>query len=205
MSYEWLKVIGALSFLGAWFLTWRTHSERATFEMIDRLYTLCHTLQAHLLREWRLSHLFCIGEHDYEQMKTKVAEGLEPKERSEFLAKEQMFAIHVFVVYEQVFYQWTHSSRWFHRRRRKFLKDMLSYFTERLLLNPRLQYFLQCDPEGSSLHLEKSSVEFLEKVRTDHKKAKKELDVKTDEIGPFGIAGELSQASASNNSLNPTP
>ena len=201
MDYELLiKIVGAFGITLGLLLNWRTHSERSTFEMIDRLYSLCHTLEAHLLRDWRLSHLFCIGAEDYEQMRRSVAEGLTPEERNQFRVKEQMFAVHIFVVYEQVLYQWKSSSGVLHRRRRKFLQEMLSYFADRLLLNPRLQAFLSSDTSGLSLHLEDSSMDYLNKVQ------RAKVLVKPDFDGPF--VPEVKQLSlvegASNKSFEPT-
>lgn len=38
-AYEfWIKVLGVIGALAALTLTWRTHAERATFDMIDRMY-----------------------------------------------------------------------------------------------------------------------------------------------------------------------
>jgi hypothetical protein len=183
-----LKVLGTVGITLGLFLNWRTHSERSTFEMIDRLYSLCHTLEAHLLRDWRLSHLFCIGREDYERVKARVAEGVKADERGQLLIREQLFAIHVFIIYEQVFYQWKNSSKWLHQRRIKFLQDMLSYFTGRLLLNPRLQAFLQSDLTNEALHLEGAS---FDKLREDQIEVQEANGyVVPDFVGPFSSRGE---------------
>jgi hypothetical protein len=50
------KIFGGIGVVSTLFLTWRTNAERATFDMIDRSYSLCLALEEHLLREWRLSH-----------------------------------------------------------------------------------------------------------------------------------------------------
>jgi hypothetical protein len=162
----WLKVVGGIGVLIALTLTWRTHTERATFDMIDRLYTLCHALETHALRDWYLAHLFCVGAKEYESVKEHVKElaAREPQRVPEFIVKEKLFAIHVFISYEQVFYQWKNTSPVLHRRRRRFLRDVLSYFAERLILgNPRLLALLQMDPRGESLHLEQVSAQYLNK------------------------------------------
>jgi hypothetical protein len=119
----WLKVVGGIGVLIALTLTWRTHTERATFDMIDRLYTLCHALETHALRNWYLAHLFCVGAKEYESVKEHVKElaAREPQRVPEFIVKEKLFAIHVFISYEQVFYQWKNTSPVLHRRRRRFL------------------------------------------------------------------------------------
>ncbi len=175
-----IKVIGAIGVIFALLMTWRTHAERATFEMIDRLYTLCHTLESHLLKDWRLAHLFCIGDEDYHRTKQRVAEGLSPDALHEYQVKEKIFIVHICIIYEQVYYQWDHSSFWLHWRRRAFLAEMLSYFTDRLMMNPRLLAFLELDPDGTGLHLEKRSRHFLESKRSKLKKSPF-----IDRTGPF--------------------
>ena len=159
----WLKVLAVIGGLGALLLTWRTHAQRATFEMIDRLYSLCHVLESHALATWQLTHLFCIGKEEYEWVKGRIAQGIAGNANlcSELIVKEKLYAIHIFVVYEQVFYQWKNTSRFLFRRR-QFLKEMLSYFTDRLLQNPRLVAFLQADEQGTSLHLERTSREYID-------------------------------------------
>jgi hypothetical protein len=182
----WLKVLGVIGGLFALILTWRTHAERATFEMIDRLYSLCHVLENHALANWHMAHLFCIskdrskgeGKDEYECFKERIKNQVDGNEkmRSELMVKEKLFAIHIFIVYEQVYYQWKNTSRFLHRRRRKFLKEMLSYFTDRLLRNPRLVAFLQEDKDGRSLHLEAESKRYIDE---------KMMGVMGDSAGPF--------------------
>jgi hypothetical protein len=174
-----IKVAGSILALTALFLTWRTHSERTTFEMIDRLYSLCHTLENHLLREWQLSHLFCIRKEDYDQTRDAIRSSVDPAKLTELRIKEELFAVHVFVIYEQVYYQWRHSTYTFHGPRKLFLGEMLYYFTERLLRNPRLLAMARADRTGVSLHLEKCSMEyFLNSLP-------KTIDLPSDPYGPF--------------------
>jgi hypothetical protein len=159
----WLKLLGVIGALGALALTWRTHAQRATFEMIDRLYSSCHVLVGHALTTWQLAHLFCIGQEEYQRVKERIRNQVAGDETrcSELIVKEKLYAIHVFVVYEQIYYQWWHTSG-FLSKRREFLHDMLSYFTDRLLQNPRLVYFLQADKDGVSLHLERTSKKYID-------------------------------------------
>jgi hypothetical protein len=160
----WLKVFSVPAALIALIVTWRTHADRATFEMIDRLYTLCHALEAHALREWYLAHLFCVGEQEYGLVRARIRQqaAAEPARCPEFLIKEKLFAIHVFIIYEQIYYQRKYTTRFLHRRRFDFLVEMLSYFTDRVLQNPRLIAFLRADPSGVSLHMEGCSRQFVE-------------------------------------------
>ena len=152
--------------------TWWTHQQRSTFEMIDRLYSLCHTLQNHMLHEWRLSHLFCISAEVYDDTSRRIAADVarvaktptkEDDELEKLIVEEQQLAIHIFVIYEQVYYQWKYSGV-LQFTRKAFLKSMLDYFTDRLLVNPRLVAFLKADTTGRTLHLEQASVTHLLKA-----------------------------------------
>jgi hypothetical protein len=158
----WLKVLGGFGVLLAVLLTWWTHAQRATFEMIDKLYSLCHVLVNHALATWQLAHLFYIGEKEYESVKERIRDRVAGDEKlcSELIVKEKLYAIHTFIVYEQIFYQWKNTS-WLLFRRRKFLKAMLSYFADRLLQNKRLVFFLQ-DEKQRSLHMELDSKEYID-------------------------------------------
>lgn len=158
-----LQVLGAVGIITALFLTWRTHAERATFEMIDRLYTLGHELHLTVVKDWRLAHLKAVRASDYEKTKAIVSAGLSDEQKSEYAVKELMLAIHIFNVYEHVYYQWKTSSRIWLPGRKTFLDEMLKYFTERLLVNPRLAAILDSDLTGVSLHLESESKDYLDK------------------------------------------
>jgi hypothetical protein len=176
------KAIAAVGIPIGLILTWWTHSQSSTFEMIDRLYSLCHTLQGHALREWRLSHLYCIGPDLYEQTKQRIAAGTsDPLDRVRLSVEEREFAIHILVTYEQVYFQWKHSRAI--SRRRKFLEPMLSYFVDRLLRNPRILGLLSTDPSGASFHLEAESVRYLEK------RWARAAPVTLDREGPFAATG----------------
>jgi hypothetical protein len=174
------KIIGIFGVILALLLNWRAHAERSTFDMIDKMYSLCHTLESHLLKEWYLSHLFCIDDDEYYKTKTIIAKKVKEEQIEELQIKERLFAIHVFIVFEQVLYQKKHSSFWLNRKRNLFLKEMLSYFTDRLLQNPRLLGFLELNSNNNALHLEKTSIDFL-KLRANHFKK-----TNIDYIGPFG-------------------
>jgi hypothetical protein len=162
----WLKVLGVVGALVALTLTWRAHAERTTFEMIERLYALWYSLQSEACRDWYLAHLLCIGTEEYDRVTNRIRQqlGQDTGKQGEYLIKERLFVIHILMIYEQVYYQWRHSSLVFHRRRRRFLAEVLSYFTGRLLQNPRLLHFLQADETGTSLHLEQCSRKYLDRA-----------------------------------------
>jgi len=177
----WMK-FGAVLVAGlALLVTWRVHAQRAFFEMIDELYALPHALEGVLLKEWHLGHLWCIGVDEYNitksRIQVKVAE--EPQRCPEWLVKEKLFAIQIFLVFEQLYYQRTNSG-WSHQGRKDFLDQMLSFFHDRLFLNPRLYAILQADPIGDSLHLERRTRKFIEE-----KMAHIEKPIERDDDGPF--------------------
>jgi hypothetical protein len=179
-----VKIAAGVIAVGALYATWKSHLDRATFDMIDKLYSLCHTLESHALKEWKVSHLFCVGMAEYNSVKARImhAPGNEPELQPEFIVKEKLFAIHIFISYEQVYYQLENTSK-FLKRRRAFLQAVLSYFTDRLISkNPRLIAFLEEDPSGETLHLERCSTEHLQ-ARVN----KRTSDIIADRKGPFGV------------------
>lgn len=150
---NWPATVAAAGVVASLLGTWWTHQQRATYDMIDGIYSLCHRLHEELHAEWRLSHLFCIGDTTYLEVRDRIASTVDARERPMLLVKERLFAIQVFIAYEQAYYQWQQSSRLLGHRR-QFLREMLDYFLDRLLSNPRLRAYLESDQCGCSLHLE---------------------------------------------------
>jgi hypothetical protein len=178
---DWAVAVPLLAVIITMAMTWWTHHQRATFEMIDRMYALCHTIHGHLMNDWRLMHIFTIDKDAYDASCAHITASLAKDNQTDFnelLEKERLLAIHLFIAYEQVFFHLEHTS-WHLVQRRSFLKKMLTYFTERVLTNPRLKWFLEtADAECRSLHLEKESA--LE-LRT----ALAQCKVESDPYGPF--------------------
>jgi hypothetical protein len=173
-------IIAAIGIIIAFVATVLTHNQRNTFEMIDRVYGQCHTLQSRILQEWRLSHMYCIGTPTYTDVKKRIEASL-PAEApilEKWRILERNYAIHIAVVYEQVYFQWK-CTPWYQKRRRRFLKDMKDYFTRRVLQNPRILAYIDCDPSGCTLHLEGESMKHL---LTEIGSA----TAKADYTGPFG-------------------
>jgi hypothetical protein len=191
------QLAGAIGVVITLSLTWLTHRQRVTFEMIDRLYSLCHTLEGHLLTEWRLSHLFCVGGGSravYEETKEKIVAAFNlqdatKEERFGLIVSERLFAVHIFIAFEQVFYHYKLCG-WFNSTRKQFLEDMLDYFCTRMIRNPRmLAYLLSSDIKGEQLHLEKDSMEeLLLRAKPFLKEADTEGPFKFDPAGPHEVA-----------------
>lgn len=138
----------------------REHAEKAHFEMINTLYAGWHVLHERIQHEWRFRHLLCLTPREYElvkvQIKTKLLSEKNKSDLAELAVKEKMFAIEIFIMFEQVYYQWECTDPNTHKNRKKFLKSMLGYFTERVMRNPRLFGLLEEEKtqEGLMLHME---------------------------------------------------
>jgi hypothetical protein len=110
--------------------------------------------------------MYCIGASTYTDVAKRIEASLPAQAdddqhiRERLRVLERNYAIHIIVVYEQVFYQWKYTP-WYQKRRRRFLRDMKDYFTGRVLQNPRILAYISSDPSGCSLHLEGESMEHL--------------------------------------------
>jgi len=178
---RWLPITSAVATMIALIVTMTmtrlANNERATFEMIDKVYSLCHTLHGHLIREWQLIHLFTTTEASYWSSRRHIDGDYNEEQCKQWLEKERLLAIHIFIAYEQVYFHYCNTAKYM-RGRRRFLEQMLSYFTERVLNNPRLKALFQADMTGASLHLEKPSARYLASKLTDS-------TVDADPVGPF--------------------
>lgn len=183
----WVKGAGILFAIGALVIAWLTHAQRSFFDMIDRLYALPQALEANLLREWYLAHLWCVGAEEYARVKGAIRDQIatDHAELQVYRIREKLFAIQVFLLYEQVYYQWKSSWRILHPGRHRFLSDILSFFHGRLFRNPRLAAFLASDPKGTSLHLEPEAMEHIRKEMTKRESDGRDKPVEPDDGGPF--------------------
>jgi hypothetical protein len=190
---EWLRseiganpsaAVAAIGIIVGFVATVLTHNQRNTFEMIDRVYGQCHALQGRMLDEWQLSHMYCIGLPTYADVAKRIEASLPPESENADLIRDRLrvlerdYAIHIFVVYEQVYFQWIYTP-WYQVRRNRFLREMNAYFTGRVLQNPRLLAYIDSDHTGRSLHLEGESMQHLLKELGSATQA-------ADHKGPFG-------------------
>jgi hypothetical protein len=203
LMWEWIwkeisanpsAAVAAIGVIVGFVATVLTHNQRNTFEMIDRVYGQCHALQARILQEWQLSHMYCIGMPTYTDVAKRIKASLpaeaddDQRIRERLRVLERNYAIHIFVVYEQVYFQWKYTP-WYQRRRRRFLREIKGYFTGRVLQNPRILAYINSDHTGCSLHLEGESMQqLLDNVRSTMGRA--------DYDGPFGpdLTKDLSAA-----------
>jgi len=199
-----LRIVTAVTIpIAVWSLrtTWRTHLERSTFEMVDRMYSLCHILQDHVQRDWRVAHLHCIGKVPYYRTAAIIKKRCSSGGRNETGVSdgriaERQFVIRILMVYEQIYLQWIETDE-SHKRRKVFLKAMLDYFVKRLIPNPRTLAYLDADPCGLTLHMEKDSAEYLTaNLRRD--------GILPDHMGPFEFDPVLEFHSPPKNGDSPT-
>jgi hypothetical protein len=159
-----LKVVGLIAIpigIVAFRLSWRAHQERSSFDMVDKMYSLCHLLQDHVQKTSYLAHLHCIDARTYYRTVDLIRSQTDiVKGNTKYRVEERQFAIRILMVYEQIYYQWDMTPE-SHHKRRKFLKSMMDYFVERLLPNPRMLAYLDSDPSGRTLHMEKDAADYL--------------------------------------------
>ena len=100
---------------------------------------------------WQAAHLLETPEN-YDAtaslLRTALA-GVSPAENAELVVRERAVAIALLQIFEESVYQHEHAQRLRDRGRAAFLDDVLAYFTERLLLNPRLLY--PWSPKGGNI------------------------------------------------------
>ena len=109
-----------------------------------------------------ISHLLVLP-GKYESTARIVANatnGIDEKERSRFLLKESSVANYLFGIFELTFYQYNQAIEADDVARRDFYKEVLDYFTDRLLRNPRLLYFWSSTGGGLEDHFEEKTKKY---------------------------------------------
>ena len=139
-----------VSLLTAWILLHaqreaiRAETVTATFEGFRRLAELRST-------SWQAAHILDPPEN-YDRTVSLLRAALTetpPAGVAELLVKERAAAIAAIQIFEESLYQYEQARRLRDRERARFLEQMLGYYTERLLLNPRLLYLWT--PDGGNL------------------------------------------------------
>jgi hypothetical protein len=97
------------------------------------------------------SHLFVLPD-SYKTVAALVAAAFNdasPDKRARLLLKERAMANFIFTHFEATFYDEKSADRFWNSSRSAFQKEVLNYFTGRLLRNPRLLWYW--DPKGGNL------------------------------------------------------
>ena len=139
-----------VSLLTAWILLHaqreaiRAETVTATFEGFRRLAELRSA-------SWQAAHVLDPPEN-YDRtvslLRTALTE-TRPAETAELLVKERATAIAAIQIFEESLYQYEQARRLRDRARVEFLQKMLDYYTDGLLLNPRLLYLWS--PDGGNV------------------------------------------------------
>jgi hypothetical protein len=130
------------------------------------------------------SHLFATPD-TYQNVKRQVDEAtetdkLDQKKVAKLHLQERAVADRLFTMFEHSFYQWRQANRQSDLAREEFLREVLDYFTDRLLRNPRLLWYWS--PNGGNMlaHFESETINFYD-VNIEPR------DDDMDATGPFTI------------------
>jgi hypothetical protein len=147
----------------------KSFEEESVIQAIKSSYELFHKLSLQIQKHWGLSHLSVVSYDSYIESRTIINTIIREKiiknvtEEKETLGackhRERNMIINMLIFYEQIFYLSKNSDSRIMRKR--FLRLLNRYFTERLLLNPRIVYFVLKNADGADLHIEKESYYYL--------------------------------------------
>jgi hypothetical protein len=166
------------------FISFRFQRATSVSNLVDRQYNAFNELAKVRLANYEVSHIFeVVEQYTFVRNAVKESVGRIANDRRHVLyLKERSMAIFVFTLYENTFYQHKFAKEAGDTAQVKFLADILFYFTNKLLRNPRLLYFWM--PGGGSLstYFEKDTRAHYDKhVLGDKSNC---IDF-ADEIGPF--------------------
>ncbi|CAN2040192.1 hypothetical protein GMMP15_1590031 [Candidatus Magnetomoraceae bacterium gMMP-15] len=146
-------------------------------------------------QNWEFIHLLALPDR-YDNVVSLIKQAigtLTDEKRAEYLVRERIVALMIFQIYERSIYQWQNSKEISDSQRFKFLADthatqrttflydVLMYFTQRLLRNPRLLYYWS--EESFHDYFEDFTKKHYSKYITDNSD---NLNIKLDSSGPFG-------------------
>lgn len=114
------------------------------------------------LDNWELSHVLELPETYSEICRTLCSAlgDVNDHHRAELLVRERAVAIRVFTLFEQTCYYRDSARKDGDRERLAFLEEVLAYFTNRLLLNPRLRYLWAKGGGNLQIYFEPETVSF---------------------------------------------
>jgi len=139
------------------------HSDVLTSSMIRETYSEFLDFMDRRAQYPLQSHLFALPD-TYSIVKAQVIQAMDANDISTPLLQERAVAQRQFIMFEHAFYQWTQARNRGDATRAQFLKEVLDYFTGRLLRNPRLVWYWS--PEGGNLgsHCESSTIDYYNKT-----------------------------------------
>jgi hypothetical protein len=141
MTVATVLAVAALvvSLITAWVLL---HAQREVLraETVTGIFEGFRRLAELRSSSWQAAHVLDVPEN-YGRTVSLLREALKdtaPPQVAELLVRERAAAIAAIQIFEESLYHYEHARRLRDRARADFLSEMLVYYTERLLLNPRL-------------------------------------------------------------------
>lgn len=121
----------------------RFHSDTSKTNVLEQQYDAFNELGVMRIEHYTLNHLLEVPENYKETLKLVELALNNPtaEQKAETILKERALAMYIFQIFEHTYYQYMHSKESDNFQRADFLKEVLKYFTGRLLNNPRLLYF----------------------------------------------------------------
>jgi hypothetical protein len=163
----------------------KVHRDSLNSTIITRAYGTFNEGIKMLLENSFLTHMFVMPKN-YPEVKLLIQNSLgklDVKQSSELILKERALALYAFQIFEHFHYQYKHSVDVKAKERIEFLSIILTYFTRRLLRNPRLLYYWNESGGNLSAYFELETIEYYNKEVTE------KLDTDIEEImdcdGPF--------------------
>ena len=138
-----LSILALLVSFGSLYLNDAIHKESAESEVIKDAYLTFFSLDRLALDNWQLGHVFTTPD-GYDSIMHKIhisTRGASAEKLIELKLKERALALQIFDYYEQTVFLLESSIRTKEQHRAQFLKAVESYFSGRLLRNPRLLYY----------------------------------------------------------------
>ncbi|GAB2198501.1 hypothetical protein [Sessilibacter sp. MAH4] len=181
-------IIAAIALFVSVFSVWlslKISREASKSQLLDQQYDAFNELAALRLDNWMLNHMFEIPEN-YEHIRISVRSAVGPTtsfQREEYHLKERAIAMCIFQIYEHTYYQYMYALETRSKGRAEFLEEVLSYFSNRLLQNPRLLFYWHEKGGNLSVYFERGTIEYYQRSVF---KSMDEAVFDMDLIGPFG-------------------
>lgn len=195
MNIEWIGTVAdsaaaimalfavAISISGV-IISKRFHTDSSKTSILEKQYNAFNELGMMRIEHHTLNHLFEVPEN-YAKTLLLVIDALNnpSKEKiAETTLKERALAMYTFQVFEHTHYQYLHSKKLEDNDRLEFLKEVLEYFTGRLLNNPRLLYFWSKKGGNLCVYFEQTTIDYYENNLLTKKD---EILTSMDRNGPF--------------------
>lgn len=140
----------------------KVHRDSLNSTVITQAYGVFNEGIKMLLENSFLTHMFVMPKN-YPEVKLLIQNSLgklDVKQGSELVLKERALVMYSSQIFEHFHYQYKHSVEVKAKERIEFLSIILTYFTTRLLRNPRLLYFWNGSGGNLSAYFEPETIEY---------------------------------------------